>query len=101
MWGEGVEIVDGVKVGLMNPDSSQYLTIKKLADLDMSYQLSYSHEFDGINVSFSAKFESAADLNAEGDIPTAPVRKADRTELFKGDDSTQIPLAVSCRFQED
>ena len=100
MWGEGVETVDGVKVGSMNPKTSQYLSIKRLEDLDMTCQLSYLHEFDGINVLFSAKYVSAEDLKAAGDIPTAPVRKADRTELFKGDDSNQIPVAVSCIFQE-
>ena len=100
MWGEGVETITGVTVGSRNPKSSQNLTIKRLEDLDMSYMLSYVNKFDGLNIGFTAKYVSAKDIKAEGDIPAAPVRKADRTELFKGDDLKQYPLEVSCIFQE-
>jgi hypothetical protein len=100
MWGEGVETVNGVTVGSRNPKSSQNLIIKRLEDLDMSYLLSYVNKFDGLNIGFTAKYVSAKDIKAEGDIPAAPVRKADRTELFKGDDLKQYPLEVSCIFQE-
>jgi len=100
MWGECVETVNGVTVGSRNPKSSQNLIIKRLEDLDMSYLLSYVNKFDGLNIGFTAKYVSAKDIKAEGDIPAAPVRKADRTELFKGDDLKQYPLEVSCIFQE-
>jgi hypothetical protein len=100
MWGEGVETIDGVTVYSRNPKSSQSLIIKRLEDLDMSYMLSYLNKFDGVNISFTAKYVTAKDIDADGSIPAAPVRKADRTELFKGDDLKNYPLEISCLFQE-
>jgi hypothetical protein len=100
MWGDGVETIDGITVNSRNPKSSQSLVIKRLEDLDMSYMLSYVNTFDGINIAFTAKYVSAKDIEAEGDIHAAPVRKADRTELFKGDDLKHFPVEVSCIFQE-
>jgi len=42
----------------------------------------------------------AKDIEAAGIIPTAPVRKADRTMLFKGDDMGNKPIELQCLFQE-
>jgi hypothetical protein len=100
MWGEGVETINGVTVSSRNPKTSQNVTVKRLEDIDMSNMLSYLNNYDGINISFTAKYVSSEDIKAEGNIPAAAVRKADRTELFKGDDSKQYPLEVSCIFQE-
>jgi hypothetical protein len=100
MWGEGLETIDGITVSSRNPKSSQSLVIKRLEDLDMSYMLSYLNKFDGINISFTAKYVAAKDIDADGSIPTAPVQKADRSILFKGDDLKNYPLEVSCLFQE-
>ena len=100
MWGEGVETINGVTASSRNPKTSQNVTVKRWEDLDMSYMLSYLNNYDGINISFTAKYVSSEDIKAEGNIPAAAVRKADRTELFKGDDSKQYPLEVSCIFQE-
>jgi hypothetical protein len=100
MWGKGVETVNGVTVGSWNPSAQQNITIKRLEDLDMSYMLSYLNKYDGINISFTAKYVTSKDIDADGPIPTAPVLKADRSELFKDDDSTNYPLKISCVFQE-
>ena len=100
MWGEGAEMIDGVTVSSRNPKSSQSLIIKRLEDLDMSYMLSYLNKFDGINISFTAKYVAAKDIDVDGPIPAAPVRKADRTALFKGDGLKNYPLEISCLFQE-
>jgi len=97
MWGEGVETINGVKFDSPRPTVSQDLTIRHWEDLDMSYMFSYP----GMNISFEAKYVAAKDIDADGPIPAAPVRKADRTELFKGDDLKQYPLEISCIFQED
>ena len=67
----------------------------------MQYMLSYVNIFDGINVSFIAKYETADAMKAEGPIPTAPVQKADRSPLFKGDDLSSFPVEIHCGFQED
>jgi hypothetical protein len=56
---------------------------------------------DGLNVSFKAKYVSAEDMATEGLIPTAPVLKADRSPLFKGDDLSSLPLEIHCGFQEN
>lgn len=100
MWGEGVETINGVKVGSRNPSVSQTVTIRKLEDLDMSYMLSYLNTFDGINIEFTAKYVTAKDIEADGPIPAAPVQTADHSELFKGDDLSNLPLEISCLFQE-
>jgi len=100
MWGMGFETINGVAVNSENPNVTQRLTIKRLEDLDMTYMQSYVNKYDGINISFTAKYVTAKDIDADGPIPAVPVRKADRTELFKGDDLRQCPLKVSCIFQE-
>jgi hypothetical protein len=100
MWGQGVETVNGVKVGSMAPGVEQSVKIRHLEDLDTNYMLPYTHEFHGMNVSFSAKYVPAKDIDADGVIPAAPVKKADQSELFKGDDSSKLPLELRCGFQE-
>ena len=100
MCGQGVETINGVKVGSMNPKTSDHMTIKRLDDLDMSYQISYLNKFDGVNVSFTAKYVPAKGIDADGAIPNVPVKKADQSELFKGDDLSKLPLELHCAFQE-
>jgi hypothetical protein len=100
MWGEGVETIKGVKVQSRNPKASQDLRIKNWEDLDMQYMLSYVNNSDGINVSFKAKYVMAEDMKAEGPIPTAPVQKADRSPLFRGDDLSNFPVEIHCGFQD-
>lgn len=109
MWGEGVETLKGVRMNSRNPKTSQSVTIKRWEDLDMSYMQSYSiggfgssgsNPFGGMNISFTAKYVSAKDIEADGYIPAAPVQKADHTVLFKGDDSSNLPLEINCLFQE-
>ena len=97
MWSQGVETIDRVKVESMTPAVSQYVTIRRLEDIDMTYMRSY----DGLNVSFTAEYVPAKEIDANGPIPTAPVNKADQSELFKGDDSSKLPLKLRCLFQED
>jgi hypothetical protein len=96
MWGEGFETIKGVTMGSRNPRTSQNVTIKRWEDLDMSYMFSY----DGMNISFKAKYVTAKDIEAEGTIPAAPVQNADHSELFKGDGLSNLPLEISCLFQE-
>lgn len=99
MWGQGEAIIGGTKVARRG--ASQYVTIKHLADLDMTYQLSYFNKFDGINVSFTAKYVPAKEISARGPIPIAPVKKADQSGLFKGDDQSKFPVELRCGFQEN
>ena len=96
MWGEGVETIKGVTITSRNPKASQNVTIKKWEDLDMGYMLSY----EGMGISFKAKYVTAKDIEADGHIPAAPVQKADHSELFKGDDLNSFPLEIRCLFQE-
>jgi hypothetical protein len=100
MWGRGVENIKGTKVSSWNPSTSQYLTIKRWEDLDMTYMLSYVSKYDGMNITFRAKYVAATDIDADADIPTAPVKRSDQTQLFKGDDSSKLPLELRCGFQE-
>lgn len=100
MWGQGMETVNGLKTGSMNPQTSQYVKIKGLEDLDMSYHISYANKFDGMSVSFTARYVPAKEIDADGAIPTASVKKADHSELFKGDDTSKLPLELRCGFQE-
>jgi hypothetical protein len=100
MWGQGVETINGVKVASMNPKTSQCMTIKRIEDLDMTYQVSYLNNFDSMNVSFKAKYMPAKEIDADGPIPNAPVKKTDQSELFKGDDPSKFPLELRCMFQE-
>lgn len=100
MWGSGVETIKGVKVSSRNPSTSQYVTVKNWEDIDMTYLLSYVQHYDGINVSFTAKYVSEKDAKTLDSTPTAPVRKADHSELFKGDDQSELPLEIVCSFQE-
>jgi hypothetical protein len=104
MWGEGVETLKGVTLSSRNPKTSQNLIIRKWEDLDMSYMLSYGGGFNAsggnMNISFTVKYVAAKDIQAEGPIPTAPVQKADHSELFKGDDLSHLPLEIRCGFQE-
>ena len=101
MWGEGDETINGVTRSSRNPAVSQSLIIKRLEDLDMTYQQSYVYNYDGINISFTAKYVAAKDIDADGTIPAAPVQKADGSILFKGDNLKNYPLEISCRFQEN
>jgi hypothetical protein len=101
MWGMGFEAIDGIQLNSENPNTTQCLTIKRWEDLDMSYRLNYVNKYDGIGVSFGAKYMSAKDVQAEGFIPTAPVKKADHSDLFKGDVLTNCPIIFGCAFQED
>jgi hypothetical protein len=104
MWGEGIETINGVTVSSRNPKTSQNLVIRQWEDLDMSYMLSYGGGFNpsggNMNISFTAKYVTAKDIQADGPIPAAPVEKADHSELFKGDGSSNLPLEISCLFQE-
>ncbi len=56
--------------------------------------------YDGMSISFKAKYVSAKDIEAEGPIPAAPVQKADHSDLFEGDDLSKLPLEIRCLFQE-
>ena len=96
MWGEGYETINGVKTDSPRPKVSQNLTLKRWEDLDMSYMFSYA----GMNISFTAKYVTAKDIEADGHIPAAPVQKADHSELFKGDDLSNLQLEIRCLFQE-
>lgn len=70
----------------------------------MSYMLSYSGGFNSsggnMNISFTAKYATAKDIQADRPIPAAPVEKADHSELFKRDDLNSFPLEIRCLFQE-
>lgn len=101
MWGYGYEKIKEVVVQSRDPSVTQSLTINRLEDLDMSYQQSYVNEYEGVNVEFGAKYVSAKDIKAGGSIPTAPVRKADQTILYKGDDLRDNPIQLHCSFQEN
>jgi hypothetical protein len=106
VWGMGFETVKGIPVNSMNPNVTQCMTIKKLEDLDMSYNLSYVNMYDCVNISFGAKYMTAKDIQADGFIPTATVRKAGGytnhyTNLFNGDIPTNCPIIFRCAFQED
>lgn len=104
MWGEGIETIKGITMSSRNPKTSQNVTIKRWEDLDMSYMLSYGGGFNpsggNMNISFSAKYVTAKDIEADGPIAAVPVQKADHSELFKGDDLSKLPLEISCLFQE-
>jgi hypothetical protein len=103
MWSDGGETINGVKGSSENPKVSQNLIIRNWEDLDMSYMLSYGGGLSpsgGMNISFRARYVAAKDIEADGPIPAAPVRKADRSELFKGDDLSNLPLEIRCGFQE-
>lgn len=104
MWGRGVETLNGVAVGSGNPTTSQNLVIRQWEDLDMSYMLTYGGGFgpsaENMNIEFKAKYVTTKDVEADGPIPAAPVRKADGSELFKGDDLSHLPIEFSCLFQE-
>jgi len=101
MWGEGVEKINGVPFQSRNPCVSQGMAVKNLEDLDMYYQLSYASHDDGLNIEFRARYMSAKEVQAQGNIPTAPVQKADRTMLFQGDTPTNCPIRFNCSFQEN
>ena len=101
MWGSGAEKINGVTISSQNPVITQILRVKSLEDLDMDYMLAYNGNNGGINISFKAMYVPAKDMEDQGNIPDAPVLKADHTGLFKGDDLIQYPLVVNCRFQEE
>jgi len=84
-----------------NPSVTQDVAFKGLEDLDMFYQDSYVNIGKGVNVSFSAKYMSAEEIQHAGTIPMFPVKKADRSELFAGDSSTNCPIVMSGGFQEN
>ena len=104
MWGEGVETMNGVAVSSGNTKTSQNLVIRQWEDLDMSYMFTYGGGFgpsaENMNISFKARYVTTKDVEADGPIPVAPVRKADGSELFKGDDLSHLPIECSCLFQE-
>ena len=100
MWGNGVETIDGIQISSRSATSTQCQTIKRWEDLDMSCQLSYVQHYDGINVSFTARYVAAKDIDAEAPILAAPVKRADHTVLFPGDDQTDSPMDFSGLFQE-
>lgn len=99
MWGKGFETVNGLKLNSWNPCVSQYLTIERWEDLDMKYSLSYNNQYDGLGISFQAKYVAAEDLKAEGPVPTAPVKRADQSVLFQGDDPSHFQLKINCAFK--
>ena len=101
MWSSGFETIKEIQISSDNPSVSQYVTVKKLEDIDMSYMRSYVNIPDGLNISFGAKYMSAVDVQAEGYIPTASVKKTDHSNLFKGDVLTNCPITFSCAFQEN
>ena len=105
MWGKGVETVKGHRLDSSNPSVSQYVKIRDWEDLDMSYSFSYVNLYDGINVSLRARYVSATEVEFLKSIPLARVGKATRSQprpvLFKGDDQSELPLKMSCIFQED
>lgn len=102
MLGEGVEKLNGVTMSSRNPKMSQSSIIRRWEDLDMSYMLTYGGNFtpSSMNISFTAKYVTAKDIQADGPIPAAPVEKSDRSQLFKGDDLSNLPLEIRCGFQE-
>src|SRR6202012_869391 len=63
MWGSGFESLDGAQFQSHNPSVSQYMTIKQLQDLDMTYQLSFVGKDKGRNIQFSAKYVAAKNLD--------------------------------------
>jgi hypothetical protein len=84
-----------------NPSVTQGLTFKSLEDLDMFYEQESVNNSGGVNVSFSAKYVSGEEIQHGGSIPTIPVKKADQSELFRGDSLTNCPIAASGSFQEN
>ena len=84
-----------------NPSTTQSVTIKNLEDLEMSYQDSYVNIPNGVNVSFSAKYMSAEEMEKHGPMPIPQVKKADRSVLFHGDSLTNCPIVLSGVFQEN
>jgi hypothetical protein len=100
MWGEGFETLDGTPMQSHNPVVSQDVVIKHLEDLDMQYMLSYNGKDTGMNIAFKVTYVPARDIDANGVIPVAPVKKADGKDLFPGDDSSKLPLKLHCLFQE-
>jgi len=100
MWGEGVETIDGMELHSRNPKTSEYMTIKRWEDLDMTHMLSYNGKGHGMNITFKARYVAAKDIDSEGMIPALPVKKADQLELFKGDAVDKCPLQLRGGFQE-
>jgi hypothetical protein len=95
-----VEQLDGAKLNSSNPACTQSMVINRLEDMDMSYQLSFVNMYDGLNVQFSAKYETARDIDAGGAIPDAPIRKAGEPAKVITDVSKDFPV-LSCSFQEN
>ncbi len=100
MWANGFEEIDGIQIDSRNPGVTQSMRIKKLQDLDMNYRVSYVHNYDGVNISFDAQFMSNKEVETKGNVPTLPVKKADRSFLFNGDVPTNCPVRIGCLFQE-
>ncbi len=100
MWGSGVETIDGRKEVSRNPCATQSLVIRRWADLDMRYMLSYVNGYHGLNVSFQAKYLPSKRLRSLGPVPTALVNKADGSLLFKPGNSAHYPIELHCGFQE-
>jgi hypothetical protein len=66
----------------------------------LSYGGGFNSSGGDMNISFTAKYVTAKDIQADGPIIAAPVEKADHSELFKADGSSNLPLELSCLFQE-
>jgi hypothetical protein len=102
MWGRGTEDVNGHELAMGNPSCSQDVVINKLDDLWMRYMLSFSsHPHEGLNVSFTAKFETAKEMESEKPMSIPPVKKADGSMLFIGDDQSSQAVNIECQFQEN
>jgi hypothetical protein len=101
MWGSGSERVNGRELGMGNPNCSQDIVINNLDDLWMRYMLSFQNVPDGLNVSFTAKFETVKEMQSEKPMLIPPVRKSDGSMLFIGDDQSKKPINLDCLFQEN
>jgi hypothetical protein len=84
-----------------NPKCQQEIVINKLEDLWMSYMLSFQNVPGGLNVSFTARFVSTKEMQSEKPMFIPPVKKADGSMLFIGDDQSKQPINLDCLFQED
>jgi hypothetical protein len=83
-----------------NPAVAQSMTIKNLEDLDMSYENGQRDISGGVNVTFSAKYVSAEEMQREGPVLAAAVKREDQSQLFRGDILTNCPIALSGGFQD-
>jgi hypothetical protein len=101
MWAGGAENVNGRELGSGNPSCSQEIVINKLDDLWMRYMLGFENYPKGLSVSFTARFETAKEMQSEKPMLIPPVKKADGAMLFIGDDQSSGGIYLDCLFQED